>query len=75
MLILGGTAAQGLIAPKSTILAMRGKWRELAIENRTISALPTLSPRYLLKTPGHKRFAFNDLLLLKEKMNGAQGSL
>lgn len=68
LLVMGGTAAHGLLPTKGNILSTRGKWQDFQRDDHTIPALVTLSPRYLLTTPTHKRFAFQDLLQMKERL-------
>ncbi|MEL7272999.1 MAG: uracil-DNA glycosylase [Pseudomonadota bacterium] len=72
LLVMGETATNGLLPNKGNILSTRGKWQDMVENQHTMAALPTLSPRYLLKVPAQKRFAFNDLLALKDRMNGAR---
>ena len=54
------------------ITRMRGKWLEVAIPglDGTLPALPMLHPAYLLRTPGAKRDAWSDLVLLRRSIDG-----
>lgn len=66
---LGGSAAQTLLGLKEGIMRARGVWRDFALEGgegqRSIRALATLHPAYLLRQPAHKRLAWRDLRELK----------
>ncbi|MDH7796593.1 uracil-DNA glycosylase family 4 [Beijerinckia sp. GAS462] len=69
LVCLGGSAAQTLLNLKEGIMRARGVWRDFPMEGgeggRTIRALATLHPAYLLRQPSHKRLAWKDLRELK----------
>jgi uracil-DNA glycosylase family 4 len=46
-------------------MRLRGKWLNYPCAGRTIPALATLHPAYLLRKPEEKRYAWRDLLMLK----------
>ncbi len=56
------------------ILKMRGKWFEFDTGTRTIPAIATLHPAYLLRTPGQKRLAWRDFLAIRKKLDEPAGS-
>ena len=60
ILLLGATALQGLIDPKSKIGASRGQWIEWA----GIQVLPTYHPAALLRNPRYKQVVWDDLKLV-----------
>jgi DNA polymerase len=68
LVLLGGTAAQALTGAKSGIMRLRGQWRDYDTGRRTIRALATFHPAYLLRTPLQKRLAWRDLLLIEEAL-------
>jgi DNA polymerase len=73
LVLLGGVAAKGLLRSKEGITRLRGRWHEVAVEGLgTLPALATLHPAYLLRTPGAKRDAWSDLLLLHRTINTSQ---
>jgi uracil-DNA glycosylase len=65
LVCLGGPSAQTLLQQREGILKLRGNWFDYALGDRTIRALPTLHPAYLLRQPQQKRLAWRDLLALK----------
>jgi DNA polymerase len=71
LVLLGGSAAAALMDTRDGILKMRGKWVDYDTGTRTIRALPTLHPAYLLRTPLQKRLAWRDFRLLQAAMAGA----
>jgi DNA polymerase len=70
LVTLGGPAAQALLEVKG-IMAGRGRWRDYVIGDRSIPALPTLHPAFLLRQPIHKREAWADLLALRIRLDQA----
>ncbi len=75
VVLLGGTAAKHLIGTTTGITRLRGKWTEILISEqsgKTKPALPLFHPAYLLRQAPHKKLAWADLLLLEEKLEGAE---
>ncbi len=65
IVLLGGAAAKQVLATDEGIMKLRGKWRSYQSGGRTIRAMATLHPAFLLRTPAAKRQAWRDLLLIK----------
>jgi DNA polymerase len=64
----GGAAAKEIFGVTEGIMRLRGKWREVTIGERTIAAIATLHPAYLLRTPAAKQKAWQDLLQIRSKL-------
>ncbi|MBF0356761.1 MAG: uracil-DNA glycosylase [Alphaproteobacteria bacterium] len=71
LVLLGGTAAQAVLAHSEGITKLRGKWFDYATPGlvRPVSALATFHPAYLLRQPAQKREAWRDLLMLRRKLD------
>ncbi|MGL4636355.1 MAG: uracil-DNA glycosylase [Beijerinckiaceae bacterium] len=65
LVCLGGPSSQTLLQQKDGILKLRGNWFDYACGERSIKAMPTLHPAYLLRQPLAKRLVWRDLLMLK----------
>lgn len=67
LVLLGALSAKAVLGGSLGILKMRGKWVPAAIPglDTPVPALPMLHPAYLLRTPGVKRDAWADWLLLQ----------
>ncbi len=65
LVFLGGASAKQLLKTNEGILRLRGKWRDYDTGVRTIRAMATLHPAYLLRQPLQKKLAWRDLLSLK----------
>jgi len=65
LILLGGAPANKHLDTIEGILKLRGRWRDYNTGTRTIRAMATLHPAYLLRQPLAKRQAWRDLLALK----------
>jgi len=77
LFLIGGTPAKTLLGRSEGILRQRGKWAHYQHPGmpRPIPALPSLHPAYLLRQPGQKRLAWQDLMLLQEAIRSAKDPL
>jgi DNA polymerase len=76
LLLAGGASAKHVLATSEGILSLRGRWFEwrsmldpvsgVALE---LPALPTLHPAFLLRQPAAKKKAWEDLLMLIERLD------
>lgn len=71
LVLLGGVSASAILAKPDGITRLRGRFFPYSSPglSRPIEALPTFHPSYLLRSPGQKRLAWRDLLLLKKKLD------
>jgi len=67
--MLGGVSAKSLLRAKDGITRLRGRWHEVTADDWAGPGLATLHPAYLLRTPGAKRDAWADLLLLRRRLD------
>src|SRR5213079_3013201 len=61
LVCLGGPASQTLLRFKEGIKRTRGRWFDYDTGTRTIRAMATFHPAYLLRSPSYKRMAWQDL--------------
>ncbi|PWT92623.1 MAG: uracil-DNA glycosylase [Proteobacteria bacterium] len=71
LVCLGGPAAQALLGVREGILKTRGRWLSCQAGSRTIRAIATLHPAYLLRQPLQKRLAWRDFLAIKKALDEA----
>ena len=67
VLMFGGVAAKAILSSKDGIMKLRGQWlryQDSTLEH-SIPALAFYHPAFLLRSPGQKRAAWQDLLTLK----------
>jgi DNA polymerase len=72
LVCLGGPSAQTLLGISDGITRARGRWFEFDTGRRTIKALATFHPAYLLRSPAAKRLAYRDFLALKKALAAGQ---
>lgn len=66
---LGGPPTKLLTNANDTILRLRGNWlTHRTATNELIPVMPSLHPTYLLRSPTQKRFAWQDLLQVKARL-------
>jgi uracil-DNA glycosylase family 4 len=63
---LGGPSAQTLLNIKDGITKARGRWYPFQAGSRSLRALATFHPAFLLRSPLQKRLAWRDFLTLKK---------
>lgn len=68
LLLVGDKSVRGLAGATSGITRSRGKWYDVTVGDKTIPAMASFHPAYLLRTPAAKRQAWQDLLALQRRM-------
>ncbi len=68
LVCLGAASTQTLLPTKDGIMRLRGRWFDYDMGGTKIPAIAMLHPAYLLRQPGHKKFAWADLRALAKKM-------
>ncbi len=74
LLLAGGAAAKCMLGREEGILSLRGRWFDWTSADgaQQIPAMPTLHPAFLLRQPGAKKRAWQDLLTLTERLDRDQ---
>jgi DNA polymerase len=73
LILLGGVAAKHVLDVAEGIMRVRGKWRDVQVGGRSIKAIATLHPAYLLRSPAAKRLAWRDLLAVSSALQNDVG--
>ena len=68
VILLGSTAMEAVTGLTKKISAERGKWREIIIKNETLPLIITYSPSYLIRFPENKKYSWEDLKKIKQKI-------
>jgi DNA polymerase len=68
LVLLGGAAAKNILGVTEGIMRLRGKWLTYSCASGEVAAMATLHPAYLLRNPEHKRLAWRDLLMVKQRL-------
>ena len=65
---MGSTAMESLTGLNSKISLERGKWREIIVKNISYKVIITFNPSYLLRVPENKKYSWEDLKMIKQKI-------
>jgi DNA polymerase len=68
LVCIGAPSSQTILGQRDGILRLRGRWFDYDCAGRTVPALATLHPAYLLRVPAQKKLAWQDLRSLSEKL-------
>jgi len=69
LVLLGATALNAIIGKENSISKIRGSWINKSIGNCNLDIITTFHPAFLIRKPDQKKFAWNDLKLLKKKID------
>src|SRR5690606_20488823 len=73
LITLGGPSSKVILGTTEGIMRLRGKWMaHTTASGRTIPAMPTLHPAYLLRNPAHKRLVWRDMREVRMRLAGQQ---
>ena len=68
IVLMGSTAMESLTGLNSKISIERGKWKEVIIQNTSYNIIITFNPSYLLRVPENKKYSWEDLKKIKQKI-------
>ena len=68
IILMGSTAMEALTGSTNRISSERGKWKEIILKNKTFPFLTTFSPSYLIRFPENKKYSWEDLKKIKQKI-------
>ena len=65
---MGGTAMEAVTGLNTRISNERGKWKEIILKNKTFPIMITFSPSYLIRFSENKKYSWEDLKKIKQKI-------
>ena len=68
IILMGSTAMEAVTSITNKISAERGEWKETIIENKTYPLIITFNPSYLMRFPENKKYSWEDLKKLRQKI-------
>ena len=68
IILMGSTAMESLTGLNSKISIERGKWKEIIVKNTSYNVIITFNPSYLLRVPENKKYSWEDLKKIKQKV-------
>ena len=68
VILMGSTAMESITGSNSKISNERGKWKEIILKNKTLPIMITFNPSYLIRFPENKKYSWEDLKKIKQKI-------
>ena len=68
LVLMGSTAMESLFGSKIKISKERGNWKEVIINNKTYLTMITFHPAYLLRQADQKKYSWEDLKKIRNKI-------
>ena len=69
LILMGSTAMEALFGQTLKISKERGKWKELIVNQKTYQTILTFHPAYLLRQPDQKKNSWNDLKMIRKRID------
>ena len=67
--LMGSSAMEAVTGINSKISSERGEWKEIILKNKTYSIMISFNPSYLIRFPENKKYSWEDLKKIKQKIN------
>ena len=68
IILMGSTAMEAVTGLNNKVSSERGKWKEIILKNKTFPLIITFSPSYLIRYPENKKYSWEDLKRIKQKV-------
>ena len=68
IILMGGTAMEAMTGLNNKISNERGKWKEIILKSKTFPLMITFNPSFLIKFPENKRYSWEDLKKIRQKI-------
>ena len=75
IILMGSTAMEAVTGINDKISNERGKWREVIFNNVSVPVMITFSPSYLIRYPDNKKYSWEDLKRIREKIQNLEISI
>ena len=69
IILMGSSAMEAVTSINSKISSERGKWKETILKNKTYPVMISFNPSYLIRFPENKKYSWDDLKKIKQKIN------
>ena len=68
IVLFGSTAMEAVTASSEKISNERGEWKEIILKNKIYPLMITFSPSYLIRFPENKKYSWEDLKKINQKI-------
>ena len=69
VVLMGSSAMEAVTSINGKISSERGKWKEIILKNKTYPVMISFNPSYLIRFPENKKYSWEDLKKIKQKIN------
>ena len=68
IVLMGSSAMEAITGISQKITAERGHWKEVILKNKTFPLIITFNPSYLIRFPENKKYSWEDLKKIRDKI-------
>ena len=68
IILMGSSAMESVTGINSKISSERGKWKETILKNKTYPVMISFNPSYIIRFPENKKYSWEDLKKIKQKI-------
>ena len=68
IILMGSSAMESVTGINTKISSERGEWKEVILKNKTYPIMITFNPSYLIRFPENKKYSWEDLKRIKQKI-------
>ena len=68
VILMGSSAMEAVTGINSKISSERGEWKEVILKTKTYPIMITFNPSYLIRFPENKKYSWEDLKKIKQKI-------
>jgi len=68
VILMGSSAMEAVTGINTKISDERGKWKEVILKNKTYPIMITFNPSYLIRFPENKKYSWEDLKRIRQKI-------
>ena len=68
VILMGSSAMEAVTGINTKISSERGKWKEVILKNKTYPIMITFNPSYLIRFPENKKYSWEDLKTIRQKI-------
>ena len=68
VILMGSSAMEAVTGINTKISSERGKWKEVILKNKTYPVMITFNPSYLIRFPENKKYSWEDLKRIRQKI-------
>ena len=68
IIVMGSSAMEALTGSGNKISKERGNWKEIILDNKTYPMMISFNPSYLIRFPQNKKYSWEDLKKIRDKI-------